>query len=220
MSKTKKRLLIILGVLVFIAAAGYLVLTTGLNSAVASGIKSVGSDATQTPVDVDDVEISIFSGKGEIRGLVIKNPDAFNTGYAFELGRIAIHIDIASVRKDVIVIHEISIDGARLIAQQKLPNLRRNNLRLILNSLRDFADTEEETAWPSNLVIEQLHFTNAQVTLRAPLVSEKTFDIPDVHVSDIGRASVGVSIPEAPLRILEPLITEVLKVVSRRALGG
>ena len=216
MSKTKKRMLIIVGVLVFIAAAGYLVLTTGLNSAVASGIKSVGSDATETPVDVEEVEISVFSGRGEIRGLVIDNPDGFNTDYAFELGRITIHLDIASVRRDVIVIHEISIDGARLIAEQKL---RQNNLHQILNSLQEYADTGEESEWPSNLVIEQLHFTNAQVTLHAPLISEKTFDIPDVHVSDIGRASVGVSVPEAPLRILEPLIAEVLKVVSRRALG-
>ena len=211
-----KRLLIILGVLVFIAAAGFLVLTTVLNTSVAAGIEGVGNEATQTPVNVDDVEISIFSGKGEIRNLTIDNPDGFNTGYAFALDRIAIHLDIASVRQDVIVIHEISIDGARLIAEQKL---RRNNLRQILSNLRAFADTGEETEWPANLVIEELHFTNAQVTLHAPLISEKIIDIPDVHASDIGRTSVGVSIPEAPLRILEPLITEVLKVISRGALG-
>ncbi len=216
MSKTKKRLLIILGMLVFIAAAGYLVVTTGLNSVAATNIKAVGSEATQTPVEVEDVEISVFSGKGEIRGLVIENPDGFNTGYAFELGSIAIHLDVGSLRQDVIVIHEISIDGARLIAEQKI---RRNNLRQILGNLQEYAETGEETEWP-NLVIEQLHFTNAQVTLHAPLVSEKTFDIPDIHASDIGRPSVGVSVPEAPLRILEPIITEVLKVISRRALGG
>ena len=211
-----KRLLIVLGVLVFLAAAVFLVLTAGLNTTVAAQIEAVGNEATQTPVNVEDVEISIFSGKGEIRNLTIDNPDGFNTDYSFELGSISIHIDVASVRKDVIVIHEISIDGARLIAEQKL---RRNNLRQILSSLRDFADTGEETAWPANLVIEQLHFTNAQVTLHAPLVSEKNIDIPDVHVSDIGRSSVGVSVPEAPLRILEPLLTEVLNVISRGALG-
>ncbi len=211
-----KRLLIILGVLVFLAAAGFLVLTTVLNTTVASQIEAVGNEATQTPVQVEDVEISLFSGKGEIRNLTIDNPDGFNTDYAFELGSISIHIDVASVREDVIVIHEISIDGARLIAEQKL---RRNNLRQILGNLRDFADTGEETEWPANLVIEQLHFTNAQVTLQAPLISEKNIAIPDVHVSDIGRSSVGVSVPEAPLRILEPLITEVLKVISRGALG-
>ena len=212
-----KRLLIILGVLVFIAAAGFLVLTTGLNTTVAAQIEAVGSEATQTPVNVDDVEISIFSGKGEIRNLTIGNPDGFNTDHAFTLGRISIHLDVASVREDVIVIHEITIDGAQLTAEQKL---RRNNLRQILNNLRDFSDTEEEESeWTTNLVIEQLHFANAQVTLNAPLISDKSIDIPDVHVSDIGRTSVGVSVPEAPLRILEPLLTEVLKVISRGALG-
>ena len=211
-----KRLLIILGVLVFLAAAVFLVLTTVLNTTVAAQIEAVGNEATQTPVNVEDVEISLFSGKGQIRNLTIANPDGFNTDHAFTLGNISIHIDVASVREDVIVIHEISIDGAQLIAEQKL---RRNNLRQILGSLRDFSDTGEETEWPANLVIEQLHFINAQVTLHAPLVSEKNYDIPDVHVSDIGRASVGVSVPEAPLRILEPLLTEVLKVISRGALG-
>ena len=127
--KTVKRLLIILGLIPILVVAGFFLLTRGLNAAVKSGVATVGSQATETPVTIEEVDLSLFSGKGEIRGLTIDNPDDFDTGFAFELDRIFITLDIGSLRSDVIVIHEITIDGARLIAEQKL--LRKNSLLTI-----------------------------------------------------------------------------------------
>ena len=216
MNKTLKRGLLILGVVVVLTVGGFFLLTRALNAAIASGVETVGSQATVMPVKIEAVDISLFSGKGEIRGLTIDNPDDFDTDFAFELDRIFITLDIGSLRSDVIVIHEITIDGARLTAEQKL--LRKNNLLTILNNVRDFA-SDDDTEWDLQFVIEEFHFTNAEVTLRAPLISGQRLDLPDVHVSDIGRPSLGVSVPEMPLRILEPIITEVLKIVQRRALG-
>ena len=216
MNKTLKRVLLILGLVVVLTVGGFFLLTRALNAAIASGVETIGSQATVTPVKIEAVDISLFSGKGEIRGLTIDNPDNFDTDYAFELDRILITLDIGSLRSDVIVIHEITIDGARLIAEQKL--LRKNNLLTILNNVRDFASVED-TKWDLQFAIEEFHFTNAKVTLRAPLISGQRLDLPDVHVSDIGRPSLGVSVPEMPLRMLEPIIAEVLKIVQRRVLG-
>ncbi len=217
MNKFVIRLLLILATVVVLTVGGFFLLTRGLNAAIESGVETVGSEATVTPVKIEAVDISLFSGKGEIRGLTIDNPDDFNTDFAFELDRIVIALDIGSLRSDVIVIHEITIDGARLTAEQKL--LRKNNLLTILNNVRDFAFSAEETEWDVQFVIEEFHFTNAEVTLRAPLIAGQRLDLPDVHVSDIGHTAQGVSVPEMPLRILEPIIAEVLKIVQRRTLG-
>lgn len=217
MSKTVKRLLILLGLLPVIAIAGFFLLTRGLNAAVKSGVEGVGSEATEAAVTIDEVDLSLLSGNGEIRGLVIENPDGFDADYAFSLDRIFLALDVGSLRSNVVIIHEITIDGAQLIAEQKL--LRKNNLVDILDSVRDFAATEEETAWDIEVVIEEFNFTNAEVTLRAPLISGQRLDLPDVHVNNIGRPSLGVSVPEVPLKILEPIIAEVLKIVQRRVMG-
>lgn len=216
MSKTVKRLLIILGILLVLAVGGFFLVTSGLNAAVQSGVETVGSQATETSVTVDEVDLSLFSGQGEIRGLVINNPDGFDTDYAFSFDRIALALDVGSLRSDVVVIHKITIDGAQLITEQKL--LRKNNLLNILNSVRDFADTGDEDEWDLEFVIEEFNFTNAEVTLHAPLIKGQRLDLPDVHASDIGRPSLGVTVPELPLKILEPIITEVLKIVQRRAM--
>ncbi len=217
MSKTVIRLLLILATVVVLTIGGFFLLTRGLNAAVKSGVETVGSQATETPVTIEEVDLSLFSGQGEIRGFTIDNPAGFDTDYAFSLDRIVFALDVGSLRSDVVVIHEISIDGAQLIAEQKL--LRKNNLLTLLNNVRDFAASAEETEWDVQFVIEEFHFTNAEVTLRAPLIAGQRLDLPDVHVSDIGQPSLGVSVPEMPLRILEPIIAEVLKVVQRRALG-
>ncbi len=215
MNKFVIRLLLILATVVVLTVGGFFLLTRALNAAIESGVETVGSEATVTPVKIEAVDISLFSGKGEIRGLTIANPD--DTDFAFELDHIFIALDIGSLRSDVIVIHEITIDGARLIAEQKL--LRKNNLLTILNNVRDFAFSADETEWDVQFVIEEFHFTNAEVTLRAPLIAGQRLDLPDVHVSDIGHTAQGVSVPEMPLRILEPIIAEVLKIVQRRTLG-
>ena len=217
MSKTVIRLLLILATVVVLTIGGFFLLTRGLNAAVKSGVETVGSQATETPVTIEEVDLSLFSGKGEIRGLTIDNPDGFDTDYAFSLDRIVIALDVGSLRSDVVVIHEISIDGAQLIAEQKL--LSKNNLLTLLKNVRDFATDDDETEWDVQFVIEEYHFTNAEVTLRAPLIAGQRLDLPDVHVSDIGHTAQGVSVPEMPLRILEPIIAEVLKIVQRRTLG-
>ena len=217
MNKFVLRLLLILATVVVVVVGGFFLLTSGLNAAVKSGVETVSSQATKTPVTLEEVDLSLFSGKGEIRGFTIDNPAGFDTDYAFSLDRIVFSLDVGSLRSDVVVIHEISIDGAQLITEQKL--FRKSNLLILLNAVRDFAASAEQTEWDVQFVIEEFHFTNAEITLRAPLIAGQRLDLPDVHVSDIGRPSLGVSVPEMPLWILEPIIAEVLKIVQRRALG-
>jgi hypothetical protein len=59
--------LIIVVVVLFVALAS-------VDSIVKAAIERVGSDVTQTEVTVDEVDISLTSGEGTIRGLLIGHP--------------------------------------------------------------------------------------------------------------------------------------------------
>ena len=76
MNKFVLRLLLILATVVVVVVGGFFLLTSGLNAAVKSGVETVGSQATETPVTLEEVDLSLFSGKGEIRGFTIDNPAA------------------------------------------------------------------------------------------------------------------------------------------------
>jgi hypothetical protein len=210
--------LLLVGGLVLLGAGGVLALTIGLDATVKAQLETIGSTATGTPVVVEAVTLSLWSGKGEIRGLTIRNPAGFDADDAFVVDRLFIDLRVSTLRSEIIVIEEIRVEGALLTAEQ--PLLQQNNLTHLLNNLRAFAATSDDAPdWTTRLVIEELSFNGSRVTLHIPFVADKILTIPDVEARDIGRPTVGVSVPEASLRILEPLLAEVLRAVQLKMLG-
>ncbi len=215
MKKSRKRLLVVAASVVVVLLGGWWMLQRSLHALVKSRIESVGTQAAGTPVTLERVDLSLWSGRGEITGFAIANPDGFDTEHAFRLGRVGIHLDVGSLRSGVVVVHEVVIDGAHLLAEQR----RRNNLLTILRSARAFADDDEPARWPARFVIERFTFTNARLTVHVPLLPDQHVDLPDLDVTDIGAGAEGVAVPEVPLRMLEPVIEAALRAARRRVPG-
>ena len=68
--------------------AVYYVLSS-LDGMVKTAIETYGSQATETTVLVDSVQIVLKDGSGAIRGLTVGNPQGFATPQAFSLGQVA-----------------------------------------------------------------------------------------------------------------------------------
>ena len=80
----KKLLVVVLG-LVILGVVLLLVLSKAIGSGIKAGVETFGPEVTQTPIGLESVDLSAFSGSGEISGLIVGNPEGFNTPHAIKL---------------------------------------------------------------------------------------------------------------------------------------
>ena len=74
---------VIVVVLLIAAGVGTWYLLSNLDSIVKAAVEKVGSDVTGTEVTLDNVEISLTSGKGSLLGFRMTNPSGFEADEAF-----------------------------------------------------------------------------------------------------------------------------------------
>lgn len=206
-----KAIKIIASILVALLVVIAIVLGIGLrnlDALVEAAIETVGPMVTKTDVQVDRVNIELTEGRGEVFGFQVANPEGFSDRPIFEVGQVALQIRPSSLRDDVIVIREILVDGAQLNAEHQ--NLTEINLKALLDNMRP-TDTEEpyksSTASPDlRFMVEQLSFTNAELTLRSDELGERQLQIRDIHAEDLGDTEEGLSPTELARALLNPLL--------------
>ncbi|MDZ7827514.1 MAG: hypothetical protein U5R48_17645 [Gammaproteobacteria bacterium] len=109
-------LLGILGALIALIVIALVVVAINLNGIVRSSVESVGPTYTGTTVTLEEVDLSLFSGEGELRGLVVGQPEGYEGEPAFRLASIRIALEPSSLLEDTILIRELVIDGAEINA--------------------------------------------------------------------------------------------------------
>lgn len=206
---------------ILIVIAGLIGITlSNLDSLVESAIEEVGPQVTQTVVTVDEVNLSLLSGLGEIKGLTLGNPEGFKSDYAFYMAHIALQIEPKSLLQPVYVIKQVTIDGAKIIAEQKAMT---TNLQALLNNIekstgsgstatqektQERSDTSTESSEP-RLMVEKISITNNSVSLNTEHWGEKELKIPDIQLTNIGSKDQGLT--------AEELANVLLKHVTREA---
>ena len=212
MSRTVRTVIAVLVALTAVTVIAVYWLVSNLDSIVAGAIEKAGSQAAGVPVKVSGVSISLKEGRGEIRGLTVGNPAGFDGPYALKLGSIVLAIDTASIGSDPVRIKQISVDGANLLAEIKAG--AGINLAKINDNLSS-GGKDTSSAGPSEqgpkVVIERFDFTDASMTLKAPTKQERTQDLGDIHVTNIGEGSGGATAAQAASQLLGPVIREAVK---------
>ena len=105
---------------VIAAVIALVALFLSLNSIVKNGVTSFGPEVIKAPISLDGVSISAFSGSGEIRGLVIGNPEGFKTPNAVKLGTASLQVKPMSLLGDKIVVQSVKADGAEITFEGSL----------------------------------------------------------------------------------------------------
>lgn len=214
----------LIGVVVGLAAIALLVLivvASRLDRIIERAVETYGPEATGTSVTLDGVDVSIWSGEGSLKGLVIDNPDGYESDYAISLNRIDIAIDIESLTGDVIVIKEIVVDGASLIIEQR--GITDNNLQTILGNVQRYSgpdqETEESESSDYRYVVKTFRFTNGKLgALSKAAGLDEQVAIPDVVVTGVGEKSGGATIAEVSKQLITPVIRKALAAVQNLAI--
>ena len=210
------------------AVAGYMLIDKIATTAVREGT----AFATQTEVELESVDVKLFSSAGEIKNLDIKNPDGpfmdiaqdFDESYRdqFEsfliLGNGSTEITAGSVLSDKIVIPKVELINITLTL---IGNEGKKNYEVLLESLKRFQGDEPlaETKDQKQVVIKELIIRNITVyyyfdedpALGAVAVGPDKITIADdepLVLTDVG--SGGLPISQVTADIIADVLVQVM----------
>jgi hypothetical protein len=217
--KQKSKVLVGLAlVLLVVVVGGFLYLYSNLDTLVARLIEEQGSGATGTKVEVGAVSIDLKAGSAGLSSLSVGNPEGFSNQPAIALGHFAVDLDPLEITSDPLVISDITVDGAKLRIEQ---DGTENNLKTILSSVQRLSANEqsEPESAGKKLIIDRFALTGANATLLLPqLGEEREVSLPEIVVTDIGRASNGATAATVAKQILEPVIRKALESAAARGI--
>jgi len=220
-----KRVLIIGGAVVALVVVVALVILLNLGSVIKTIVEKVGSDATQAKVTLDDADVSLTSGQGALRGLVVGNPQGFKTAQAIRLGEVSVSLDVSTVNSNPIIIKEIVVSAPHVTYEF---GPRGSNLDVLKKNVEAYgggaggaggggAPKGGETAGGRRLVIENLYIRDGQIEVAAEFLrGEKVAtELPTIHLKDIGKQR-----GSAPGASASEVATQVIAAISKEATGA
>jgi hypothetical protein len=223
MSKVGKGVGLVAAVLVVgIAVAGYVVLGR-LGRIIEDQVETTGPQLTGTDVDLGSAMVSIFSGEGALRNLSIGNPKGFSGDDAFDLGKIAVAIDVRSLAGDIVRVKSVVIDGPKLLAEFDATG--RNNLKTILDHVKAAAGGGKATSGGKSgadprIVIEEFRFENAEVHALAKAFDlDKTVKLPPVVLRNVGGRG-GATAAQLGQQVLRPIIDAAVQAAMKEYLAA
>jgi hypothetical protein len=206
--------------LVVVGLGVYVVMNSG--SLIKSAVETYGPKYLGVDVRLGSADISLTEGTGELRGLVIGNPEGFDGPHAFSLSAIKVGLDPLGQSETLIKVRTIEIDSADLamIAKGRDTNLQALMANLTSDSTSETAPAAEETAGPEpKIIIENFAFTNARTSLSSDILGNKAVEIPDIRLTGIGEKSQGVTIREALKQLLKPIVQASTEALAKESLN-
>jgi hypothetical protein len=217
-----------LAVVVVLVLVG-VVLTAALRGAGPAAREAVlhyGPAVTGAPVELDAVDISALTASAAVRGLVVGNPEGYESRHALRLDEAAVDIEVGSLFGDVLVLESVRIDGAHVIWEG---SLKGSNLTAIKANAEAYAGpagaapepAADEEAPETKVIIRRLAFLNTRVGVQAPFAGKDvSFTLPDVVLEDIGVEEGGVPPGEVGARVTSEFVRRIAEAVAEKARAG
>ena len=157
---------IVLGLVVLIIAG---LIAVGLfgSKALKIGIESAATKTLNVGVSIEDIDLSILSGKIGIEGLLINNPPGYQHDNLLELKDLRVEVAIGSLLSDTVQIEDIKLDGITIVLEQR--GVSGNNLQDVISGISAAEERESATQEAGKkLKIDNLEITN--ITVKAKVL--------------------------------------------------
>ncbi|MBI3596916.1 MAG: AsmA family protein [Nitrospirae bacterium] len=194
-----------------------------LDSMIKAGLENVGPRITRTAVTLDRVRVSLLSGQGRINGMIIGNPEGFQTESALKLADTRIRLNIGSIFSDRVVIDELEIDGPEVTYERGRSG---SNIDQIQKNVEAFGSAapnqpspqtaKEDERAQRKFQINRLIVKNGRVRLSAAFMKGKAVDVslPDIELKDIGSGSKGATLKEVSARVFAAIQDDIGRAVA------
>ena len=228
-----KKLVVLFIGLIAVVGIGVFVLFLNLDSIIGGSIEKFGTAATGTGVTIDDVVISVFSGKLSLDGLEVKNPEGFVNPHAFKFEKFAVDIDLASLGTDTIIINSIIIKDIRIDYEvspggSNLDKIQKNvekytgaDKKVNAPATKEAPAKDENAAAPQkNIIIKKFIIDGGEIAVASPLVGKGiNVQMAKFEMNDIGTGGTS-SAAEVFNQIFAELLPAIAKSVSKGSIKG
>jgi uncharacterized protein involved in outer membrane biogenesis len=223
MKKILVRLCVALVVLIVLVALG---VHFFLDSAVKKGVETVGPKLTKVDVKLDGVHISLLSGSGKLKGLVVGNPDPYKSPHSISVGTAALELKPSSLLADKLIIKSINVEAPEITFEGGLGG---NNLKKLLANLNESttgpggtnvpnATPKEQKKANKKLEVDEFKITGAKLTANITDLNKTiTIPLPTIELSHLGTGPDGITVAELTKKVIAAIETESLKAVSSSA---
>lgn len=201
----------------FILALAALVLVllatlyTRFDSLVEQGIETLGPSLTGTTVEVEEVSISPFSGRGSLRGMAVGNPRGSNAKYAFRLPEVHLRLVPLSVLRDKIIVREIVVESP-LINYEKQGDT--TNLERLTNSVQAAIGGSDA----KRLQIDRFELHHARVRASGQVLDGRSIEVPtlSVKLTDLGKGPKGATVAEVSAEVIQTVKKRATAAVAKK----
>jgi uncharacterized protein involved in outer membrane biogenesis len=224
MKKILLRIVIGVVVLIIVVALG---VHFFLDGAVKSGIETLGPKMTKVDVKLDAVSISLLSGSGKIKGLVVGNPEGYKTPHAISIGTASLTLKPGTLLSDKLVIKSINVEAPEITFEG---GLKGNNLSKILANLNENtsgpggtnvagATPKEEKKASKKLEVDDFTITGAKLDANITDLGGKTMTLPlpTIHLSNLGTGPDGITATELTKQVISAIEKQALETVTSEA---
>jgi hypothetical protein len=194
MKKIIVRIVLVVLVLGILAVVG-----VGLfvDSIVKKGVVAVGPQITLVPVGLDEVDLSILSGSGTIKGLSIGNPEGFKTTNAITVGTATLALQPGSLLKDKVVIKKIELIAPEITFEGGFGG---NNLSKLLANLEQTTGggtnaAPSESQPGKKLQVDDFLLRDAKLHVSVTGMAGRSLpvSIPEIHLTGLGQGPDGIT---------------------------
>ncbi len=220
MKKIIVRLLIAFVVVVILA-----VLAVGLflDKVIKTGVETVGPKVTQVDIKLQSVSLSLLSGAGTLKGLVVGNPAGFKAPSAINVGEATLALTPKSLLSDKIVVKSIKVLGPEITYET---NLKDNNLsKIVANMQEATGGGAKEPAKPQEpaksqepakakeakpakkLEVDEFIITGGKIHVAVTALGggTATVPLPDIHLQDLGTGPEGITPEELTVKVMKAI---------------
>jgi uncharacterized protein involved in outer membrane biogenesis len=223
----KKILIGIAVAVVVVIVAVVLAVTFMLDGAIKKGVETFGPQLTKVDVKLDAVSLSLFSGSGTIKGLVVGNPEGCKTPNAISVGKASLSLSPGSLLSSKVVIKSVNVEAPEITFEGGLSG---NNLSKIMDNVdaavgggataTKKADAPKTESGPSKkLQVDDFLVTGAKVHVSLTGLDGKpvTVTLPDIHLTGLGQGEDGITAGDLTKRVLKEVIAAATKAATSDA---
>jgi uncharacterized protein involved in outer membrane biogenesis len=223
----KKKLCIGGAVILAVILIAFIVVVLMLDGIVKKGVETFGPQITKVSITLDSVHVGLFTGSAKVKGLVVGNPEGCQTPQAISVGLAEVGVNPFSILSDKIIVRSVHVESPEITFEGGFSG---NNLSKILANVNEATksgtpvSTNAPAAGQSGKKIEVDDFlvTGAKVHARLTDFGGKEINVtlPDIHLTDLGKGSDGLTPADLTKAILKAVTSATIKAVTESAAGA
>jgi hypothetical protein len=228
MKKIIIRVLIVMAVLLILAVIAMgMFLDKGIKAAITTG----GPILTKTDVKLDSVSLSILSGSGKVKGLVIGNPEGFKAPSSISMGSAELAIKPGSILSDKVIVKTVKVEAPDITFEL---DLKGNNISKLLDNVKQTTAGLEggskpkesgksaEPAKPGKkLQVDEFVISDGKIHLDLTLLGGKgaTVPLPTITLTNLGAGPDGITGAELFKVVLTEIEKQAVPTATKAAAG-